>query len=148
MRILRFLFLIAFIGGLNLSINAQELGIRFGDVLSNDVAVDGVFSLGKFSRIHANVSFGNEFAVEALYDFLYRPLGNEDGLYWYVGAGPALVFSDPFFLGVAGEVGMEYRFGSAPIALGIDWRPTFFLIENTDFEGGFWGINARYVFNK
>jgi hypothetical protein len=30
--------------------SAQELGVRFGNVLNNNVAVDGVFRVGKFSR--------------------------------------------------------------------------------------------------
>ena len=34
---------------------SQELGIRFGDVVGNDVAVDALFSTGKFSRVHADV---------------------------------------------------------------------------------------------
>ncbi|HZX75187.1 MAG TPA: outer membrane insertion C- signal, partial [Cyclobacteriaceae bacterium] len=46
---------------------AQELGVRFGDVLGNDVAVDALFSAGKFSRIHADVSFGSGVGVEALW---------------------------------------------------------------------------------
>ena len=28
--------------------SAQEIGVRFGDVTGNDVAVDAVFSAGKF----------------------------------------------------------------------------------------------------
>ena len=126
--------------------SAQEVGIRFGDVVGNDVAIDAVFELGKFSRIHADVSFGNDFGIEALYDFLYRPVGAEENLHWYVGAGPSMLFSDPFFLGISGEVGIEYHFSGAPIAVGADWRPTFWLIEDTDFRAEGFGINARYVF--
>ncbi|WP_420581494.1 outer membrane insertion C- signal [Reichenbachiella sp.] len=129
------------------TVSAQELGIRFGDVVGNDVAVDGVFSLGEFSRLHADVSFGDNVGVEVLYDFFYKPLGDTPGLNWYIGVGPSMLFSDPFFLGVSGEIGLEYHF-DFPLALGADWRPTFWLIENTDFRADAFGINARYVFGK
>ncbi|MCU0356643.1 MAG: outer membrane insertion C- signal [Cyclobacteriaceae bacterium] len=127
---------------------AQELGIRFGDVLGNNVAIDGLFNAGKFSRIHANVSFGNDgVGIEALWDFLYRPLGNE-AFNWYVGVGPSLGIFDPFVLGVSGEAGLEYTFNTVPISLSLDWRPTFVIVENTDFWAGGFGFNVRYVFNK
>lgn len=128
--------------------NAQEIGIRLGDVLGNNAAIDAVFSTGKFSRIHADVSFGNNgVGVEALWDFLYKPLSGE-AFNWYVGVGPSMRIDDPFLLGVSGEIGLEYRFNGAPIALGIDWRPTFVIVENTDFAAGGFGFNARYVFGK
>lgn len=126
--------------------NAQELGIRFGNALGNksSVAIDGVFALGEFSRIHADVSFGNGVALEALWDFLYRPV-SDSPINWYVGAGPSLYLSSPFALGASGEVGLEYRFKDIPLALGLDYRPTFVLIETTDFVNSF-GFNVRYVF--
>ena len=82
--------------------SAQELGIRFGDVLGNDVAIDGIFALGEFSRLHADVSFGNDVGIEVLYDFFYKPLGDTQGLNWYIGVGPSLYLSDPVFLGASG----------------------------------------------
>ncbi len=125
---------------------AQELGIRFGNALGNknSVAIDGVFALGKFSRIHADVSFGNGVALEALWDFLYRPV-SDSPINWYVGVGPSLYLSDPFALGASGEIGLEYRFKDAPIAIGLDYRPTFVIVEKTDFVNSF-GFNVRYVF--
>ena len=124
---------------------AQEVGLRFGEVVGDNVAIDGMVSVGRFSRIHADVSFGNGVGVEALWDFLYRPLGDE-GFNWYVGVGPSLRISDPFFFGVSGEIGIDYHFNGAPIALGLDWRPTFWLIETTDITGDGFGLNVRYVF--
>lgn len=125
---------------------AQEVGIRFGDAMGNksSVAIDGIFGLGKYSRIHADVSFGNGVAVEALWDFLYRPI-EQSPINWYVGVGPSLYLSSPFALGAAGEVGLEYRFKDIPMAIGLDYRPTFVLIEKTAFVNSF-GFNVRYVF--
>lgn len=124
----------------------QEAGIRFGNALGNksSVAIDGVFGLGKYSRIHADVSFGNGVGVEALWDFLYRPLSNSP-INWYVGAGPSLYLGNPFALGASGEIGLEYRFEGIPLVIGADYRPTFIIIENTNFSNSF-GFNVRYVF--
>ena len=128
--------------------NAQELGIRFGDVLKNDVAVDALISVGDFIIVHADVSFGNHgVGIEALWDFLYRPLG-EEAFNWYVGVGPSMSIDDPFLLGASGEIGLSYTFANAPISLSADWRPTFFIIEETDFSAGGFGFNARYIFGK
>lgn len=129
------------------AVQAQELGIRFGDVVGNDVAVDALFSTGKFSRIHADVSFGDGVGVEALWDFLYRPLGGE-AFNWYVGAGASMLIEDPFFLGFSGEVGLSYNFNGIPLSLSADWRPVFYIIEETDFRADGFGVNLRYVFGK
>lgn len=131
--------------GVTFTSNAQEVGIRFGDVVGNDVAIDAIFSSGEFSRIHADVSFGNGVGVEVLWDFMYRPLGGSD-FKWYLGVGPSALIDDPFWLGVSGEAGLEYRFKGAPIVLGADWRPTFWIIDDSDFRADGFGINARYVF--
>ncbi|WP_084370384.1 outer membrane insertion C- signal [Reichenbachiella faecimaris] len=134
------------------SARAQEVGIRLGDVLGNDAAVDAIFSIGDFSRIHADASFGKQFGestvgLEVLYDFFYKPVGDVPGLNWYIGVGPSVLIANDLFLGASGEIGIEYHF-DFPLALGADWRPTFWLIEETDFRGDSFGINARYVFGK
>ncbi len=141
------LFVIALIGcAAATSANAQELGIRFGDAMANksSVAVDAVFGLGKFSRLHADVSFGNGVGVEVLWDFLYRPIPNSP-INWYVGVGPSLYLGSPFALGASGEIGLEYRFNEIPLVIGADYRPTFVLVETTAFVNSF-GLNVRYVF--
>ena len=124
--------------------SAQELGIRFGDVTGGDVAVDGVFALGEFSRVHGDVSFGNGVGIDLLWNFVYRPLSGE-ALNWYAGAGPYVVIDDPFWLGVVGEIGLEYRF-QFPVSVSADWRPSFSIIEDTDFHAGGFGVNVRYIF--
>jgi hypothetical protein len=130
------------------TVSAQEVGLRFGDVLGNSVAIDGVFGLGQFSRIHADVSFGDRgVGIEALWNPLYRPLGDE-AFHWYVGVGPSLLLGDPFILGVSGEIGLEYKFNAVPIVLGLDWRPRVDIVEVTDFNPGGFGLNIRYAFGS
>ncbi|MCY1721314.1 hypothetical protein OU798_13245 [Prolixibacteraceae bacterium Z1-6] len=139
--------------------NAQEVGVRFGDVSAGSVAIDAIFSTGEFNRLHADLSFGNGVAADLLWDFLYRPLGDE-AFNWYMGVGPYLAILDKkvkedgiyktktdFNLGAVFEIGLEYRFKAVPIALGVDYRPALEVIDHTSFHGGGFGFNVRYVFN-
>ncbi len=120
------------------------------DAVGGSVAVDAIISIGKFSRVHADVSFCNGVGSEALYDFIYRPLG-EEVLHYYIGAGPFILFDDPFKFGFSGEFGLEYKFASVPIVQGTDWRLSFIIIENTDLmsevlgliSGMYWAQNSR-----
>jgi hypothetical protein len=130
----------------NLDLQAQEIGIRFGDFYGNNVAIDGVFALGEFSRIHADVSFGgNGLGIDALWNPIYDDIPDTD-LQWYAGFGPALYLGDDFRFGAAGEVGAEYAFADVPITIGLDLRPYFFLVEETEFRAGF-GLNVRWRLN-
>ena len=124
--------------------NAQELGVRFGDIVGNDVAVDAVFG-HKGQRIHADVSFGDGVGVEALFDLVMKPVQGE-AFYYYLGIGGFAWLGDPFSLGISGELGLEYRFNKVPIALGLDWRPSLRVIDNTKFLADRFGFNIRVVF--
>lgn len=126
---------------------AQEVGVRFGNISAGNVAIDGVFATSKFTRIHADVSLGDGVGIDVLWDFLYRPIGGE-AFNWYLGAGPYIQIADPFWLGVAAEAGLEYRFKTVPLAIGADWRPGLSIIETTDFHADVFGLNVRWVFGK
>ena len=126
--------------------HAQELGLRFGHLNGNNVALDGIFSTGKFSRVHGNLSFGqNGLGLDALWNPIYDDIPDTD-FKWYAGFGPSIYLSDNFRLGAAGEVGVEYAFAEVPITLGLDFRPYLFLVEVTEFRAGF-GFNARWRLN-
>nr|WP_319397455.1 hypothetical protein [uncultured Carboxylicivirga sp.] len=131
-------------GAISMS-NAQEVGVRFGDVTGGNVAIDGMFSLGEFTRVHADVSFGNGLGIDALWDFMYRPLGGE-AFDWYMGVGPYTYLSSDFALGAAGEVGLEYHFNDIPLAIGADWRPYLEIIDDTSFGLNSFGFNVRFCF--
>ena len=142
---MRKILLIAAIAFLSFQFSsAQELGARFGNVVGNYAAVDIVWGFNS-GRIHADVSFGDGVGAEALYDFLFGSLGGEP-LYYYVGAGAYAWIGDPFRLGVSAEAGLEYRFETIPLALGLDWRPAFQVIDNTYFHVDRFGLNLRFVF--
>ena len=140
-KLLVALFALSMLTGMT---QAQELGIRFGDIVGNNVAVDAVFGLGG-KRIHADVSFGDGVGIEALYDLIMNPIEGE-AFYYYIGVGGYAWLGDPFRLGASGELGLEYRFNNVPIALGLDWRPSLQLIDNTNFHADRFGLNVRWVF--
>ena len=123
---------------------SQEIGVRFGEISGGNVALDAVFSTSKFSRIHADLSFGDGIAIDFLWDFYYQPFGNE-AFDWYIGAGPYSFLGNPFQLGLAAEIGLEYHFKGIPIAIGGDWRPVLRIIDNTDLDLGGFGFNVRLV---
>lgn len=145
MKFLKVLSLVLFLGMfVSIESQAQEVGIRFGNVNGNNVALDGVFALGEFSRVHADVSFGNDgVGIDALWNPVYDDISSSD-FKWYAGFGPSLFLSDNFKFGVAGEIGAEYPFSEIPLTIGLDWRPYFILVENTDFDAGGFGLNIRW----
>ena len=128
------------------SSSAQELGVRFGEIIGGNVAVDALFTTSDFSMVHADVSFGGGgVGVEALWDFVYRPLGNIP-MNWYMGAGPSAYLGNDFLLGASGELGLSYKIPDVPISISADWRPTFILVDTSTFAGDRFGLNLRYVF--
>lgn len=140
------LLIIAFIIGSLIGANAQEIGVRFGEVSGGNVAIDAVFSTGNFNRIHADLSFGaNGVGIDAIWDMYVQRLGNE-AFNWYVGVGPYTYIGYDFRLGAAGELGIEYHFKDIPIALGGDWRPYFHFISETGAQLNSFGLNVRWVF--
>lgn len=128
------------------TLSAQEVGVRFGGINgSNGAAIDAVFGSGP-GRIHADLGFfDSNIGVDVLWDLLYKPIGGE-AFSWYVGVGLTTIIGDNFWLGAAGEIGLEYRFNGVPIVIGIDWRPTFWIIEETGFGADSFGLNARWNF--
>jgi hypothetical protein len=134
------------ITGTSLALNAQEVGVRFGGTNgAGGAAIDAVFGSGS-GRIHADLGFYKEgVGVDVLWDLLYRPLSGE-AFNWYLGVGPTTFIGDDFWLGISGEIGLEYRFSSVPIAIGADWRPTLWVVEETKFGADSFGLNIRFVF--
>ncbi len=152
----KIMLLATVIGTMAITGKSQELGARFGGLASDgggNVALDAVFVLGEFSRIHADGVIGvfekNYLGIDVLYDFFYQPVGDLEGFDWYIGLGPGVRFSDNYFgLGALSEVGIEYHFEDAPIALGVDLRPTLWIIEDTHFDWGGLAFNLRYDFSE
>jgi len=126
-------------------LNAQEVGVRFGDMYGNNIALDATIPI-KSKRVHATVSFGDNIGVDAIYDFAVESIFRSPDLRYYVGVGLTTLFSSEFKLGVMGELGIEYGFPRTPVTIGLDYRPAVIVIEKMDFIYGNFGLNVRYRF--
>jgi len=138
------LFYILLFSPLFCTINAQEVGIRFGEMAGNNVAIDGVYNF-KEGRVHADITFGKSVGIYVVYDFIVKPIHGIDDFYYYLGIGLTTLIQSDFELGAAAEVGIEYRFPKSPLTLSLDYRPTIVIIESTDFHWYGFGLNLRYV---
>lgn len=126
-------------------VSAQEIGVRFGDMYGNNIALDATIPI-KNKRIHTTVSFGNNVGVDAIYDFAVESIFRSPDLHYYAGVGLTTLFASDFKLGVMGELGIEYSFPRTPISLSLDYRPAIMIIEKMDFIYGNFGLNVRYRF--
>ncbi len=140
----KFLLILSLLCMITLPSYTQEVGVRFGNISGGNVALDAVFSTSKLSRIHADLSFGDGVAIDLIWDFHYKPLGNE-AFDWYIGVGPYSFLGNPFELGLIAEIGLEYHFKGIPLAIGGDWRPFLRIIDNTDVGWNGFGLNVRLV---
>ena len=130
---------------LGISSQAQEVGLRFGDMDGNNIGIDLVIPI-KDKRIHSTVTFGDNVGLDAIYDFAVNPVFKKSGFNYYVGIGLTTLFASEFKFGVMGELGFEYRFRSVPLVLGLDYRPAVIILEKMDFIYANFGMNIRYVF--
>jgi hypothetical protein len=126
--------------------NAQELGLRLEN---QNGGLDAMVPFEK-SRLHIDVmAHSHLFAFEgittdAIYDFIFKEIDNS-GFFWYIGAGATAQFSSGSKLGASGEAGIEYRFADTPLVLGIDGRPTIWIVGSNNWENARFGFNIRWV---
>ena len=126
-------------------LKAQEVGLRFGDMDGNNIAIDAVIPIEQ-RRIHTSVSFGDNVGLDVLYDFVVAPVFKNSGFNYYAGIGLTSLFASEFKLGVMGELGFEYSFRSVPLVAGLDYRPAVIVLEKMDFVYANFGFNFRYRF--
>ncbi len=155
---LTILFIFLFTG---FTVKAQNygtaLGIRFGGLsngitlkhfVSNNAALEGILSLGN-----------RAFIVTGLYE-LHSSVDNSKLLKFYYGAGAHIgffqdggyyyyhnnyVYTSQSVIGIDGIIGLEYKFKTAPINIGMDFKPfiDFYNGSNVYFDGG---LSIRYTF--
>jgi hypothetical protein len=136
-------------------INAQEyktgIGLRGG--LSQGLTIKHfVDRRAAFEGILATRWSG--FDITGLYEIHDRAFDVEH-LNWYYGFGAHIgsynASSVPWgssgaVIGIDGILGIEYSFTEAPINIGIDWKPAFNILGNTQFWGDGGALSIRYVF--
>jgi hypothetical protein len=97
------------------------------------------------------------FVITGLYE-VHNIAFEVDRLKWYYGGGAHIGFwngdnvtwGDPdtqyVVFGIDGIIGIEYSFTEAPINIGIDWKPAFNFVGNTQFWGDGGALAIRYIF--
>lgn len=98
---------------------------------------------GEFSLLFG----GNTTTIQALYQY-NQDFKGANGLMWYVGAGPAISFSNGnSAFSIVPVAGLDYKISGAPIDLFFDWRPRIWISNGySDFLAGRFGLGARFTF--
>ena len=86
------------------------------------------------------------FNVNGAYQ-IHTPIESIDNLQWYYGAGVgAALGSGTTSLALNGYIGLEYWFSDLPLALSIDYVPTYFLVSSDlNFQAGNGNLAIRYI---
>lgn len=116
-------------------------GITLKHFIAADRAVEGI---GYF--------YNRGVRITGLYE-IHGDLSGAPGLKWYVGPGAHIGFyNDRYYdeakvvLGIDGVLGLDYKFGTAPINLSLDWQPSFEFASGFGFNGNWGGLGIRYTF--
>ena len=123
------------------------LGIRLSNndaIVNNSITVKHFFSSNM--AIEGLLSFGDPVAIGAMIQ-LHRPIGNASGLRWLYGGGAYFGFGSPNNFGAQGILGLDYKIGSIPLNLSLDWKPELNFVEDFGFEPAAVGFSARFTIN-
>lgn len=156
--------------GCSSNLSAQKyssaIGLRFGYPNSvsykmflseaNALEVFGAFDTQRSVVAGLNAGW-TSLGLGAAY-LIHADFANSDGLSWYYGGGANIDFftygndysgsGGNISLGISGYLGLDYKFGNAPINITLDISPTFFLIGNGGFVGKHGTLGVRYVLGE
>lgn len=134
--------------GINGSRNA--LGIRGGwgaelsyqRYVAPETRLEGTIGINRFG-----------FSVEGIYQWMHDIVSSAPGDFkWYSGVGFGFGdwdsddFDKGFSCGILGQVGIEYAFPEAPIALSFDYRPGLYFLPEFNFDWSGFAIGLRFYF--
>jgi hypothetical protein len=142
------LFLIILIPFFTINIYSQIYTSAIGARLGNFSGLTVKHFLNEVNPIEGILSDGwlghNRLILTGLYEY-QKPINELGNLYWYVGFGAHIEFASGFGVDLIG--GFEYNFKDAPLSIGLDWKPAFNFIGNTNYWGGDLALSVRYIFN-
>ena len=141
--------MLAIVGTANAQVGGEiSLGPRFGGSSGMSLKKHSMTNHGAFELL-AGWNFDPN--VEGLnFSLLYEKLAPLSGprLSALFGAGPGVaVFGDEFRLGLAGMIGFDFRI-SKVINLQLDWQPTWYFTNGSDFSPMNAGFTVRYALNS
>lgn len=128
-------------------------GIRIGSTIGatvkkynglNTSAIELIAQFDNFTKDNEDL---DGFTLHALWEKL-APLSGSTQLSAIIGGGPSFNFKDDFNFGVSGMVGFDWRFKAAPVSLQVDWMPTYFFVNTSEFELTNGAISIRYILNN
>jgi hypothetical protein len=130
-----------------------SLGARFGGTVGATLKRHGAYNKSAFEFIAQFDNFDDSnpdldgFSLTGLYQKL-APLSSSSQLSALFGGGASMNFKDEFNLGVSAMIGFDWRLKKVPVTLQIDWMPTYFFINTSEFTLSNAAISARYVLNR
>lgn len=130
------------------ALNAQEYKWAVGARVGGQTAgISGKYNIDGVNGIEGILSFPykNGFLATALYE-RYVPV-IDHGFYFFYGAGGHIgKWDSKFAVGADAIVGLEYRIPNAPLAISIDYKPTFNIASRTKFYMLDFGLGLRAMF--
>jgi len=131
------------------------LGLKFiyGVALTGKVFIKENAALEGILKYNGAGGLGSNIAFTALYEY-HAPIKGVDGLRWYLGGGGHVNYfswkdSDVDAVttfGVAGILGLEYKFANLPLAISADWQPAYIISSPSGFSAENGGIGVKYTF--
>jgi hypothetical protein len=130
-----------------------SLGARFGGTVGATLKRHGAYNKSAIEFIAQFKNFDDSnpdlegFSLTGLYQKL-APLSGNSQLSALFGGGVSMNFEQDFNLGVSGMIGFDWRLKKLPITLQVDWMPTYFFINTSEFTLSNAAFSARYVINR
>jgi len=136
----------------------SSVGLRLGyptagtykTFVSESSALEGIVGFGSYSSYLSYINLRANYLIHTDFESV-------DKLQWYYGAGVgAFIWSyDNFYytersnnlgIGISGIIGAEYTFEDIPLAVSIDWAPTFIVSGiGSGFGSGYGALNIKYI---
>ena len=151
-------FTLALVGACMFTASAQDYKSAIGLRLGYPTSISFKHFLEAFIGFR-NYTYVKNINIGVLYQ-VHTPIKGVEGLKWYFGGGAGAFLSTyskdyvfaqdygSFNLGIMGNLGLDYKFASAPINLSLDWVPTFIIGDAyyNGFVGSYGALSVRYTF--
>jgi len=111
-------------------------GLTFKHFISSGSALEGL--------LFSSVGRGG-FELTGLYE-KHKNAFDVDRLNWYYGGGAHIGFYDMNVVGIDFILGIEYNISEIPVNIGLDWKPSFDIIGDSQFWGDGAALSIRYIF--